>query len=177
MHKILKSIFILLMFGLFTAMSINLLTDSINSKSKVSYEKISNSLLKDVSLESAGVFLYTSNYKTRYIFAANTDILNPVVDIENDSFFPTLLQYNKKGVCTIIKTTNLPTDSSLYIVLKEKGNISDNWFYIACPIFTQRGNLAGYLSQVFENDDQISVYVQQVNYYTRIVENNLKNIL
>lgn len=58
--------------------------------------------------------------------------------------------------------------------VKSKYRVRENLFYIACPIFTKGGALAGYLSEVFENKGNgIVIYLQKLTYYTKIVEYNL----
>lgn len=183
MHKNLKTtlmigIPILLSCTLVKVFKPNTTNVNLNSREDVKYEAIVNSLFQDVPLEEAGVFLYTSNYKTRYLFATNTKILNPISNVEHDSFFPTLLKYNKDGICTVIRTSDLPSDSSLYSALDSKSQISNDHFYMACPIFTKGGILAGYLSQVFVNTTNgVVANLQKLKHYTKIIEFNLQNII
>ena len=55
-------------------------------------EEITVKLFENITLDSAGVFLYTKDYKTRYLFIANTSIVNPISNVDEDSFFPTLFK-------------------------------------------------------------------------------------
>ena len=176
MHKILRTILLIGVPILFSYILVN--TFKPQRVSPSTNQEVSSTLFKGITLNNAGVFLYTNDYKNRYLFAANTTIVNPVSSVELDSFFSTLLQYNKEGICTVIRTTDLPLDSDLYLALKSKNRVSENLFYMACPIFTKGGALAGYLSEVFENNGNgVVIHLQKLKYYTKIVEYNLQSIL
>lgn len=136
-------------------------------------------LVGKINLEdaSAGVFLYTFDYKSRYLLASNTFIINKWSDVENDSFFSLLLSYQKKKLCYITQTSRLPKGSSLEKALSTKKLISDDIYYMACPIHGSSGNLLGYLSFVVKGDnrDILSAF-SELLFETKLIETRVRNL-
>ena len=134
MHKILKK---LLIFGLPLLLVFALVFKIKPYSFRLSFGKdySAETVLKNVDLTNVAVFLYDNTYESRYLITSDVQILNPVVNIKEDSFFPTLLQYHSQDLCFVGRTINLPKDSSLYKVFNKKDNLGPNWIYISCPIF------------------------------------------
>ena len=131
-------------------------------------------LLEDLSFESVAIFLYTGDYRIRYLLASTVDISNPYTVIQGDYYYTDLLERNKRNICTIVPTMKVPQTSKLYDSLKANNRVKPGVFYGSCPIFTSKGFLIGYISTVIERDEiGLVENLQTLKFYSIIVGEEL----
>ena len=141
-----------------------------------------NTLIENSDFKSIAVFLYTSEYKKRYLLASNTEIINAFSNVETDGFFSELLDRNKLNLCTIIETTKLPPDSELYKVLTIKNLTQENYFYMACPLYIPSENvkdskLIGYTSTVVSREKiGLVSTLYNLRYHTKVIARYLNTL-
>ena len=126
-------------------------------------------MLDEENIQEFSVFLYSNNYTERYLLTSITEIVNPFSTVTGDKFFEKNLDYHKNKLCMFIPTQNLPVDSELHQVLKQKNYLEDGLYYLSCPIF-QGGNiennrLLGYISAIVDERLQASyAYIAKGKY-------------
>lgn len=169
---------------LFTAIGIAVIANNLNrigtgEDRKELTEGISKTviqeLLDDLSFESVAIFLYTGDYKIRYLLASTVPIANPYTVIVGDDYYTQILERNKRNICTIIPTLRIPSESKLWESLNYNNRIQDGYFYGACPLFTSEGLLIGYISTVIERESiGLVENLQTLKFYSIIMSEELE---
>lgn len=103
------------------------------------------------------VFFYTDEYRYRevYITRSSTALQNPRQEV-TEEFYVRLLNYHKNGNCYSAKTSDIDPISVVYKNLEGINEVSDNIFYISCPIYVG-DTLVGYIGGLSKNTDDILV--------------------
>lgn len=167
----LNTLFFMLLFkhlgSIYTSLVLNPSTQILQDIDETSVVKLQSTIRKtliDQSFDSVlykySIFFYLDDFSKRVSFL-NYPVENKVNNksqiIKHDVFYEEMLTNHKEDICFVKNTTLIPKSSDIYVRLKIKGDITQQNYYISCPLFLNN-SLVGYLGGLYKNTS-LPIYV------------------
>lgn len=167
----------LIIFGLsflIPPQSLERTAESINEISQVVQEELD---FRDTGIESTAVFLYSSDYSSRFLIASNSNLSLPRQTITGDVVYEVALDHHIRNLCFVIETSTIPKDTGFYKLSFEGNNIGDKIFYLSCPL-SNNNKVIGYISAVVKRRSYgvVENYIE-LKYLKSHIEETLEDIL
>ena len=144
---------------------------------------IRNRIDQEISERNSGtqdiaVFLYSSEYTSRYLVASSNDtLILPLQIIKDGSVYQHMLEHHLEKLCYSTNTTELEENGDLYKTLEKFGHLSENKYYLSCPLYKGK-SLIGYVSMVVEREDSnILPSYLELKYLQKHIEYTIGEIL